>query len=237
MENIKIVLISFFFLILSFYSVQSQSQIIVPGSEELLDKLRLNKSIDGPEEVLYSNMVGDPYLFKDFHQGKMTLNSGETYQLDLRFDIYANQMHMKYKDQVYAIIHQEKIASLIIGTEQFIYSNYLKSTDSELSPESTYFILGTDGKCKLLIKKNIRIQDAELPKVLQDAKPARFIRTNDTYYLKMDNNPAVKINSKNDLLSVLSDHNENISQFINNNKIGTKKIEDLKKIITYYNSL
>lgn len=237
MKKIKSILISFFFLIFSFYSVQSQSQIIVPGSEELLDKMRLNKSISGPEELLYSNIIGDPYLFKDFHQGKMTLNSGETYQLDLRFDIYANQMHMKYKDQVYAIIHQEKIASLIIGTEQFIYSNYLKSTDSESSPESTYFILGTDGKCKLLIKKNIRIQEAELPKVLQDAKPARFIHTNDTYYLKQENKPAIKIGNKNELLSVLDDHKDPMVQFINSNKLGIKKIEDLKKIVSYYNGL
>jgi hypothetical protein len=235
MKEMKSILIFLCLSFLSFYPVYSQ--IIVPESEGLLDKLRLNKSINSLEDATYSSIIGDPYLFKDFQQGKMILKSGETYQLGLRFDIYANQMHMKYKDQIYAIIHPEKIASLIVGTEQFIYCDYLKSAGSETPGMGSYFILGTDGKCKLLIKKNIRIQEAEPPKVLQDAKPARFVNTNDTYYLKQDNKPAIKISNKNDLLSILVDHKDAVLQFVNSNKLGTKKLEDLIKIVSYYNGL
>jgi hypothetical protein len=235
MKTMKSFLIFFCLPFLSFYT--AQSQIIVPGSEELLDKLRLNNSINSIEGKMYSDITGDPYLYKDFQQGKMVLKSGETYQLGLKFDIYANQMHMKYKDQVYAIIHPEKIASLVVGPEEFVYCDYIKSANEKSAETGAYFIQKIDGKCKLLVKKNVRIQEAEPPKILQEAKPAKFIRTNDSFYLKLENKPAVKINSKSDVLSTLNAHKDKMNEFLNSNKLGTKKLEDLIKIVSLYNSL
>jgi hypothetical protein len=222
--------------IIVFCTFHAHSQVIVYGTESMLDKLRLNKSINGIEDVSYSSIVGDPYIFKDFHQGKITLTNGETYQLNLRYDIYGNQIHIKDKDQIYAIIHPEKVASIIIDTLRFIYCNYRRSPGEETSGEDSYFILKTDGKCKLLIKKNIRIQDAELPKLYQDAKPAKFIHTGDTYYLKPENKTAVRINNKKDLLNILADKKDEITAFINSNKLGVKEVDDLAKIISFYNN-
>jgi hypothetical protein len=224
-------------IIIVFCTFHAHSQVIVYDTESMLDKLRLNKSINGIEDVSYSSIVGDPYIFKDFHQGKITLTNGETYQLNLRYDIYGNQIHIKDKDQIYAIIHPEKIASIIIDTLRFIYCNYVKSQGDKTSGEDSYFVLKADGKCKLLIKKNIRIQDAELPKLYQDAKPAKFILTNDTFYLKLGDNSAVRISSKKELLSVLSDQKEALNMFISSNKLGIKDVEDLIRIVSYYNGL
>ncbi len=88
----------------------------------------------------------------------------------------------------------------------------------------------------MLIKKNIRIQDAELPKLYQDAKPAKFIHTGDTYYLKPENKTAVRIDNKKDLLSILADKKDEITSFINSNKLGVKEVDDLAKIISFYNN-
>lgn len=235
MKTMKSILLIFCLLILSFSSVHSQN--VVPGSELILDKLRLNKVMHGIEYETYGTIAGDPYIYKDFHEGKMTLKNGETYQLNLRLDIYANQVHLKNNGQIYGIIYPEKIAFFVIDTIRLLFSNYMNSHAIKTSGEGSYFILKADGKCKLLIRKNIRIQDAEPPKVLQDAKPAKFIHLRDTYYLKLDENPAVLIRNKKDILSVLGDKKETISKYLKSNKSGTKKIEDLAVIVDYYNSL
>jgi len=227
----------FFFCITFLSSYAVHSQIIVPGSESLLAKLRLNEGIEGIKSETYDNITGDPYIYKDFHEGELTLQNGETYRLNLRYDIYGNQVHLKDNDNIFGIIHPEKIALIVIDTVRLLYCNYGNSAESKSFRNGSYFILKNDGKCKLLIKKNIRIQDAEPPKLYQDAKPAKFIQTNNTCYLKLEDNNAVLIRNKKDILSVLKNKKEAITAYLNSNNPNIKKIEDLSGIINYYNSL
>ena len=218
-------------------SYTAHSQIIVPGSESLLAKLRLNEGIEGIKSKTYDNIIGDPYIYKDFHEGELTLQNGETYRLNLRYDIYGNQVHLKDNGNIYGVIHPEKISSIVIDTVKFLYCNYVNSPANEPLRNDSYFILKIDGKCKLLIRKNIRIQDAEPPKLYQDAKPAKFVHTADTYYLKLENNNAVLVRNKRNVLSVLTDQKEALNRFMNSNKSRINKIEDLIGIVDYYNNL
>jgi len=203
----------------------------------MLDKLRLNKVMDGIEYETYETTLGDPFIYKNFHEGALTLQNGDVYKLNMRYDIFGNQVHIKNKDQIFGIIYPEKVASIVIDTLKLIYCNYVNSPGDKSKPESTYFILKTDGRCSLLTKKNIRVQEAEPPKVLQDAKPAKFIHTSDTYYLKPDKKSAVRVNSKKGLLNILADKKDELKKFIDSNKLGTKDLDDLVKIVTFYNSL
>jgi len=222
-------------LIISVNSVRSQN--VVPESEFMLDKLRLNKVMDGIEYETYETTLGDPFIYKDFHEGALTLQNGDVYKLDMRYDIFGNQVHIKNKGQIFGIIYPEKVASIVIDTLKLIYCNYVNSPGDKSKAESNYFILKTDGRCSLLARKNIRVQEAEPPKVLQDAKPAKFIHTSDTYYLRPDKKSAVRVNSKKDLLNILADKKDELKKFIDSNKLGTKDLEDLVKIVTFYNSL
>lgn len=210
---------------------------VVTGSQAILDKLRLNKGINGIETVSYTNIKGDPYIFKDFHDGKLVVITGEQFDVKIRYDIYANEMHLKNNNEIYAIIHPEKVKLIAVDNILFTYSDFVKSSDDKFTGSGSYFIVKTEGKCNLLIKKNIRIQDAEPAKLFQEPKPARFILTNDTYYLKAGDSPAVRIKSKNDLLEVMSDKKDALTNFISSNKLGIKNIEDLSKIVSYFNGL
>jgi hypothetical protein len=118
-----------------------------------------------------------------------------------------------------------------------IFSDYVSSPHDKSSGYGSYFILQTDGKCKLLIKKNIRIQDAEPPKLYQAAKPAKFIPTGDTYYLKQGEKSAVRISSKKEILNILSDKKDEMIKFINSTKSGLKNPDDLEKLVSHYNGL
>jgi len=213
------------------------SQHTVTGSEDIIDKLRLAGGVNGEASTMYSNIEGDPYLFKDFKQGKLVLISGGQYDINLRYDLYANQMHLKDKNEVYAIIHPEKIKSIEIDSFKIIYSKFAKPKGEKTLSEGGYFIVKTDGKCKLLVKKNVRIQDAEPEKPYRDPKPAKFTHTYDSYFLKLDDELAIKIKNEKDLFTVLKDHNQEINKFIKLNKLNSKEADDLDRIISYYNGL
>lgn len=215
----------------------SFGQIIVPGSEEVLAKMRLNRSMEGDTEITYANIKGNPYMFRDFKPGKLILRSGEEFNLAFRYDVYADQMHIKDKNAVYGLIHPEKIAQIVIDSVKFVYAEFENKGNEITASNGGYFILKTDGKCSLLVRKNIRVQDPELPKPYQPAKPAKFINTADTYYLKMQDKNAVKISSKDELLSVLADKKNEVNRFIKENRLKLKEEGDLSRLITYYNNL
>lgn len=234
-NSIKIINILGIYLLFFFQMPDTRSQqVYMEGSEELVNRLRLNKTISGMEKVTYADIAGDAFLYKDFAPGKIVLGSGEIFQLKMRYDIYSGKIQFKDRDQVFELMNPDKIASITIDTLKFEFAGINKS---EASDESSFFILGADGKCKLLIKKNVRLQPAEAPKAYQEARPAKFIHTGDTYYLKLEDRGAVKVNNKKDILIVLADKKDELDKFISSHKLGTKSEEDLVKIISFYNKL
>ena len=216
--------------------IRTFSQWWVEGGDEILNRLRIDKNISSMEKVTYSSFEGDPFLYKNFAEGKVTMKNNETYQLKMRYDIYADQVQFIRDDKVYNFISPGNISSLTIDTLRFIYSDFKNSPDDKDTKGSSFFILKKDGKCKLLVKKNIRIQAAEPPKIYQDAKPPKFIITADTYFFKIGDESAVRVRSKKDVLNLLGNRSDDIAKFISTNKLGTN-ISDLYKIAGYYNGL
>lgn len=215
----------------------SFSQMAISGSEVMLDKIRLNKGIKGMNDVEYSAIQGEPFIFRNFKIGSLIASNGEKFNIEVRYDMYANEMHIKNNNEIFAIIHPEKVKLIEADDMKFIYSQFVKAPGENSNGDSSYFILNVDGKCKLLVKKSMRIQDAEPPKIYQDAKPAMFISTNDVYYLKINENDAIRIKNEKELLTVLADKANEVKTYIKNNHLGVSKIDDLSKIVTYYNSL
>ena len=213
------------------------SQDVVPGSDLLLAKLRLNESMSGAQYSSYDEIEGDPYIFKEFRQGLLVLKTGEKANADMRYDINADLIHIRLKDIIFAIGFPEKVLMVEIDNLKFINDVCSRQSSRDTPEKRSWFIVQEEGKCTLLIKKNMRIQDPEPAKILQEAKPARFIHTADTYYLKLQNSNSVLINTKSELLSMLSDHKEEIIMFMKSERLEFNKLEDLSSIIRYYNEL
>jgi len=218
-------------------NLTAQSQVTVTNTEEILDKLRLNKSISGNEGASYSEITGSPFLFNDFNKGTIKIISGEQSEANIRYDVYANEMQIKSNNDIFAIVHPEILKQIELENSIFVFSNYVKAPGDLNKHDGSYFILKADGKCQLLVKKNLRIQDSEPPKLYQEAKPAKFISIKDTYYLKMNGMPAIKIDNKKDLLSAMENQKQAIDKFLNSNKVSYKSEDDLLKIVLFYNSL
>ncbi len=205
---------------------------------ELLNRIRLEHNMKSREEVSYETIDGDPFLYKDFVPGSLILKTGENIPLNLRYDIFKSEIQFGQKNEIYALINPENVSTVEIDSLRFVYARYLKSSGDIASSENTWFILKEDGKCRLLIRKNLRLQAAAPPKPYkEEGVPAKFVHTGDLYYLMVTNKNAVRVNSKKDLFEYLSDKKDLLNEFINSNKLGTKKLEDLVKVVSYYNSL
>jgi len=244
MEKIKIVITSLILVIVSsFQSINGQENDFTTfpteGTElELINRLRLDHNMKAREEVSYERIEGDPFLYQDFVPGNLLLKTGESIPLNFRFDIFKGEIQFGKKDEIYALINPESVSSVLIDTLRFVYSGYLKSREDISSVENSWFILKKDGKFRLLIRKNLRLQAATPPKPYQEeGSPAKFIHTRDTYYVQPEGESAVKIDNKKNLLDFLPDKNDRLSSFIKANNLDVKKVDDLAKIISFYNSL
>ena len=243
LKNIIIFLILNLFLNLQILICQegqnetSYKDIYITDYLDFESKLRLNKSANGIDNVAYSSIDGDPYIYKDFVTGNLKLKAGENIPLDLRYDIYKGEIQFRQKDGIYALINQESVSEVLIDTLRFIYLANPRPAPVNGPAESSWFIVRADGKCQLLIRKNIRLQAATTEKPYQEAHPAKFIHTKDTYYLRHESKSEVKVTAKKDLLNVLSDKEDEVSNYIEINKLGVKDLDDLVKIISFYNGL
>ena len=60
------------------FSLESiNAQVEIAGTEFMLNKLRLNKGLEGIQSTLYKDIQGDPFIFKDFQKGELYIMSGE----------------------------------------------------------------------------------------------------------------------------------------------------------------
>jgi len=244
MKNLKIVIGSLLIILVSsFRAINGQSNegtitITERPDLELLNRIRLEHNMKAREEVSYEKIEGDPFIYKDFVPGSLYLKTGENIPLNFRYDIFKGEIQFGNKDEIYALINPESISSVLIDSLRFVYTGYLKSSGDLNSVENSWFILKKDGRCKLLIRKNLRLQAATPPKPYQEeGSPAKFINIRDTYYLQPEGKSASKIDNKKNLIDLLSDKNGEISSFIKANNLDVKEIDDLTKIISYYNNL
>jgi hypothetical protein len=244
MKNLKIAIIILIIVISSgFQSISGQANegtfVATERSDlELLNRLRLNHTMKAREEVSYESIDGDPFLYRNLVPGSLTLSTGENIPLNFRYDIFKDEIQFGQKNEIYALINMESVSSVLIDTLRFVYTWYFKSSGDNGSIGNSWFILKKDGECSLLIKKNLRLQAATPPKPYQEeGSPAKFINTRDTYYLKLMGQSAVKIDSRRDLLDILADKKDELSGFIKAKGLDVKEVDDLVKIVSFYNSL
>ncbi len=202
-----------------------------------LFKLTLNSSPVRSDREDYSTVEGDPYLYRDFAVGEVIMKTGEKIPLLLRFNAYTRVVQFRNGDEIYALLNQGNVYSVLIDTLRFVYTSYLKSTDDDNSKANTWFILKKDGNLKLLVMKNLRIQPGDASRAYQPPTSPKFISVADSHYLEAEGKSAIRIEDPKDLLPVTGDKSPAVMKFMKTNKLGVKKTKHLIKIIEYYNTL
>ena len=207
------------------------SQYIV--SNETFDKVFFNKITQGNSNISdYSSIDGSPYLVDDFLDSKIYFSKDSVFEIKLRYNIYDNTMEFKHNKVVFSFTNPEIIYKIDLSGNIFIYYH-----DKNKNKNSSYFQALVEGNCYLLAKKRVKYEREGKGDGIVDAKPACFVSLKDEYFLSAKDNSLVRIKNKKTIIKTLSDKKNEISKFIKKEKISHKNIDDLIKLVKFYNSL
>lgn len=202
-----------------------------------LDFIQLNEKIHGGQNKSLSGeyIKGSPYLNNEFVTGTVFTTSKIQYKgLSLNFNVYNDQIEFVGRDnQILEIVEPELIEKIEYGDIRIVYDEYIVSDDLKKG----FFIEERSGQASLYRKPKVIFEPATQAAALVNAKPARFKRLRDEFYIKIGQTPAKLVSSKKDLPKIFSEYHEELESFIKKNKIKPNNVDDLNELLKYYTSL
>ena len=192
------------------------------------------KNSYGHFNMTLDDINGSPYLDSQYVPGVVITNEGVIYKdIPMRYNCFNDVLEFKKDDKAYDLMPKEKAARAEFGGQIFCYLPYEPASETN----KAYFQVLTEGKAELCVRYRVNFYEREEAKGFADPKPARFDDLLETFWISVDKGPAKKILGKSQLLDVLSNKKSEIDSYISKQKLSVKKVNDLKKIVNYYNTL
>ena len=212
------------FIALFTFSITMDAQMVrVNGYEQILSPKEAENVPAELEGIQYKK-----YLTQDY---KPAFVDNFTERAFLRYNIYEDQMEFVKDDNIFYLKKD-------LGRKVRFIDN-TKYTVLELDGEAHFFLVHVEGKNMLLAKQTVRFVEAREPETGYDIrKPADFKRRKDELYLAVEGKGLISIpRKKKAFYAIFGDKASDIKSYIKKNKLGYKRVSDLKKVITYYNTL
>lgn len=188
----------------------------------------------GHENWAVSEVQGSPYLDKEYKMGTILTDGDVLYKdIPLRYNCYDDLIEFKKDNLSYNLEPKTIVKRAEFGGQVFVCKDF----ESNGETGKSYFELLVEGKASLCVRYTIKFFEGEPTKGYADAKPPRFDDFEKFFYISLNNSPAKKILNNKKLVEILDDKKAEIESYISKQKFSTKKVEDLKKIVAYYNSL
>ncbi len=176
-------------------------------------------------------IVGEIYIGSDWPKGNVTLRNGsniDTYCL--RYNILDDQMQFISGSDTLAFASPQEINSLSFNGHTFIYEAF----QCENTIRKGYFEIIEPGKNKLLLKRIVTSVLDETPD--QPGFKKYFI--DECYFISKNGLPASKLLcTKKSVLTAFNDHSSEMEEYMKVSGNKAKTSDDLKKLVSYYNSL
>jgi hypothetical protein len=175
---------------------------------------------------------GSPYENDEFIIGSLVTKSKQVFKdVPLRLNIFNDDIEFKNsEDNIFAIENPELFEHIIIGDSKIMHLPFIVGNKVKKS----YMEVLEEGELVLLAKSRVIFKEAVKPAAYKDAQPAMFKRVPDMIYIKVGEQGATLINSKRDLIKILSPMHPDVSDYIKKNKIKANKI-DIRKLVNHYN--
>ena len=172
--------------------------------------------------------------FNDWTKASVTLTDGK-YLSDrlVRYNIYNQQMEFVHEGDTAAFGDPEEISTVVLNGHEFIYRDF----EYEDEVKKGYFEVLVNGDCQLLLHRCIAFR------LIEDCSDPNTNFVKEHYYLSqkyfISENCKTAIllpNKKKEIIVMFENSDKDIKSFIKENKIKICKEEDLKDLISYYNS-
>jgi len=150
----------------------------------------------------------------------------------VRYNIYEDEIEFIKDNSIYYLVKEVGRRIRFVETKE-LYRVF------KLDEEPNFFKVHVEDKHSLLAKQRVRyIEPRKALSGYDRAKPANYRRMKDELYLALENRNLIKLSrDKKEFLEVFGNKSETMNTFMRQNKLNFRKIEDLKKIIQYFNIL
>ncbi|WP_167619779.1 hypothetical protein [Maribellus sediminis] len=226
--SIAIVSVFLFYSNSGFAQDYSFTQNYINELDDYINYANIDRNSSQP--ATYDNIEGSPFVYKDFVEGELKLNTGKTYKGPLRYDIYADEIEFVTSDKViYTVKNPEAIQLAILGETKF---NYFPP--GEFKGVKGYYEVLVIGDYSLYEKYQIALKDPQAARPYVEAKPAKFLRQDSKFFIMDPDANFTEIGNKKDLLSNDLDKDK-LEAFVKKNKIKISDREDLKRFVQFLN--
>lgn len=231
--NIKAIIRNITFLvtlfIISFLSAQSATTNVGTGFEQR--GLGIYTMTGNAANL---KIEGSTYLFPSWTTSSVVSTKvGSEYRIaNLNYDAKLDKFVAKVgKDSLFSF-NPSTISQVVINNR--IFKRYL---DPELKRNSFYEVLyGNDG-FELLKRHTVGIKEGYVNQMTKTKeKPDSYI-LEEAFFFNQDETLQKVSRKKKDFLKMFKEESKLIKEFIDENKLSTKKEVELKRIFTYYGSL
>jgi hypothetical protein len=181
-----------------------------------------------------NEIKGTPYLNSEYENGTILSDAGILYKnVPLRYDCFNDILEFRRDNKTYCADPKESVKKAEFGGKVFVY----KTFEKEGGTGNSYFEEVVTGKAALYARYSVNFHEAVPTDGFTDARPAQFGDLMETWYIGIDSLPARKIVNNKKFVEIFGNKKNEVEAYISKQKLSVKKKDDLKKIVTYYNSL
>lgn len=206
-------------------------------------KLRYLKGEYNNSVKISEKIEGSPFLDENFLLGHLYFDEKEPITLPLRYNIVNEEIQVRVDGDIYVIEDDVRFQLQEDHYQIFTYkeketSSLKKGFFKVLSPVKEGKIVN-DKKVVVLHKPVKKVRPGQEAAAMKTPSPGKYL-DRFYYYLKFpqqDFAVATEKSKKQFVLAFPEEHRDNISRYIKENKLKPQELEDLKKIVVYYNSI
>lgn len=185
----------------------------------------------------YSEISGSPYLNRDFIESEIISKDSIRYiNVKFRYNIYIDELEYIMNNELLSLSNPMNFRYFLLGDDVFTYQSFVSPGGS---PKRGYFHLLYLGPSGTLFKRySVSYSPPEEPQPYAAAKPARFSKGADSYYIQFPGKLPAEISlNRRRVLDVFPDKKNELENFITSNRLNFRNESDLLKLVEYYNTL
>lgn len=186
------------------------------------------------DQKQYENVNGSPYFTEEYDKGKVMLTNGNLYEnVPLRYDLVADKLMFK-SEKGQELEFTQPVLEFKLMEDQYVFRSGFAPVDNHTSASFYQVLAGEEESQAMLLKNTDRLIREE--KAYGTANITKNIIEYANYYIAK-NNQLTKVKSEKDVLAALGGKEEQLKEYIKNNKLKVKNEEDMAALVKYYNSL
>jgi hypothetical protein len=213
---------------------------------------KLNQEAFVDVEFSRTDFEGLPEIVEEFREKLLTYltelraeylsDMKESNQINglFRYNLYAQEFEMIFDGDTFAIKAPLDVRSISFSNKKFIFGFYVDREFGHDYLGSSYFEVLSEGRCKLLIRHDVKIKNNSGPVTYTWAGDGSdsFVKFKQLFYQQEDGVEVMLLKkTRKNLRKIFADKYAEVELYIKNERINVKNENDLIKVFAYYNNL